>query len=484
MTTRPNVVWIQADQLRTDALGCYGNRWTRMVTPHLDSLAEGGVRFDNCFCNSPVCAPSRHAVLTGLYPEDTGVYSNEANRPGHFNQDLFYVDQGHAAFPQVFSEHGYATANFGKHDSPIDPWDVNDPEGKGFGSGGKPVGIDEASLIKKPLSGIVLGGRNPGTVPYPAEALTQNALRWMESASQPFLVRLSYLEPHPACYPPPEFVALYGDTVFNPSLEMTGRPSEFERRNAELTQSLEMPLDDYRLFQVYYYATVAWLDTQVGIVLDFLRRTGQLESTIVYFDSDHGEGLGERGIFNKHVFAPGVQRVPRLLQWKGTIPGGQARTDVNEGLDLARTLFGLCGIDAPAQFKGRDLMSSAETDAVFSAIGSGYPGSKLHPRAGPMFDKQGGLGTWGDRGWPRRACIRTQRYRLDKNVMIDGELVGPEDEDVFLADVQADPDEINNIAGEPWAQETARALSRQLDEHVAGSFEVPARTQGLRIVAV
>jgi len=76
-----NVVYIFCDELRQDALGCYGNPAGPMKTPNIDSIAQRGVLFENCFCNSPVCVPSRTSLLTGLYPEDTAVYHNEAAFP-------------------------------------------------------------------------------------------------------------------------------------------------------------------------------------------------------------------------------------------------------------------------------------------------------------------------------------------------------------------------------------------------------------------
>ena len=531
VTKRPNVVWIQGDQLRADALGCYGNSQARMVTPWIDSLAEHGVRFDRCYINSPICAPARHSMLTGLYPEDTGFYGNEANRPNRFSREGYYVDQAVKTFPKVFAENGYVTANFGKHDSPVNDWMHHDPTGLGAGALIEFVDAAAPDTVRIPGIGAIFGARYPGNQPYPSEALTRNALRWLGSATSPYLVRLSYAEPHVVCVPPPPYDAQYRDVEFRKTFGELGTPSAFDRRVAEGLKANEMTAEQLRLAQVYYYGAAAWLDSQVGLVLDFLERTGQIEETIVVLDTDHGEALGERGIFYKDIFAPSVHRIPRLLMLRGTLPAGQARTDICEGLDLARTLFGLCGIEAPEQFKGRDLMNSEEPEAVYATIGYGYPESRIYsarpirryeatcypnddglvhispdgggnrenyaePRFGfgkmyklevleipPNCPRYGGYGTyWGERGWPRRACIRTPRYRLDKNVLMDGEPVGPEDEDIFLADTESDPDELYNVAGEPGMSPTATDLSGRLDEHVAGALETPARTRGARYI--
>jgi choline-sulfatase len=108
MTDQPDIIWLYCDELRCDAVGCYGIRWIQPHTPNLDRLAASGVRFVNNFCNSPVCVSSRCCVLGGLYPEDTGIYNNEAAWR-HFR-----LPRPIETFPRVFARQGYGTANFGK----------------------------------------------------------------------------------------------------------------------------------------------------------------------------------------------------------------------------------------------------------------------------------------------------------------------------------------------------------------------------------
>jgi len=127
----------------------------------------------------------------------------------------------------------------------------------------------------------------------------------------------------------------------------------------------------------------------------------------------------------------------------------------------------LTGIDAPSAFGGRDLFSQPAPEAIYSTIGYGRADSWMGPN--------GGRGRWyGDRGWPRRSCVRTQRYRLDKNMLIDGQRPAPEDEDVFLADVVADPQETTNLAGRPDHAALARELSAKLATHARDAVDVPA----------
>lgn len=460
--SKPNIVWIYCDELRADALGCYGNRYAELRTPNFDSIAESGVRFDRCFCNSPLCVPSRTSTLTGLYPEDTGVYANEAW------WESFKLEDPPITFPEVFAEHGYTTANFGKTHTPqaLQPWMHCETEGGGerfF----EHVDPEDLETVRLPgISSVIIAGRYPLDKPYPSEPVTTNALRWLESAEEPYLLRLSYFPPHPPVLPVPPYDTQYLFERFRDSVQENSATSDFEKRFVELMGGMELSAREIFLAQVSYYGLVAWIDAQVGEILRFLRGAGKLEKTILVVGTDHGVSLGEGGRYCKHVFAPESHRVPRLLSWPGTIPSGQVHSGISEGLDLPRTLFALAGIKPPDQFKGRDLLSDEAPEAVFSTVGFGFRDSMAFPLAG--------VGDYADgRGWPRRACIRTSQYRLDKTVGIDGRPATTSEEDIFLSDVQADPEERRNLANNPDFGPIVAELSQKLDKHIADAVEVP-----------
>jgi choline-sulfatase len=169
-------------------------------------------------------------------------------------------------------------------------------------------------------------------------------------------------------------------------------------------------------------------------------------------------------MYQKQVFAPQVHRVPMIIAWPGQIKGGQIREDINEGLDLPRTLFTLADILSPEQFKGRDIIHEKPPEAVYSTIGYGFDFSRQFPNIA--------VGSFtGGQGWPRRACIRTQNHRLDKTVRMDGKPVAPGDEDIFLADVQKDPREMENIAGSVENAQIVERLSAMLDDHIKDRVE-------------
>lgn len=452
---KPNIVWIYCDELRSDALSCYTHGTMDVHTPNIEEIAGLGVRFENCFCNSPICVSSRASMLTALYPEDTGCYCNE----GAWR--YFRMDESITTFPQVFAQHGYKTADFGKIHLPpqMKPWQLQVSDGANM--------AELCAQMTKPVPHIQLGGGFPAGKPYPSEKVTRNALEWLDSTSSPYLVRISFLQPHTPLFPPPPFDKMYMDLSFEDIDQSDRQLSAFEMRWREIWRKHEFSDEQLRKARGYYCGLVAWVDEQVGRILEFLRSHDQMDNTVIVFSSDHGTSKGERGCGEKHIFAPYVHRVPMIIAWPaGGLDKGQARHDLAQNMDLARTLSAMAQIDPHEQFKGRNLFGDPEPDAIFSTIGFGFPDSW----AGPY----GGKGRWyNGRGWPRRSCVRTHRYRLDKNMRMDGRPARDADQDIFLADINNDPDEIHNIACHPANRDIVRQLSEMLDQHADGRVEPP-----------
>lgn len=468
MTDRPNIVWIIGDEFRTDALSCYGTPFPEVTTPHIDRVAAAGVRFTECWCNSPLCVPARTSFMTGTPPETTGVYGNEgAWRSFPWDRDL-------ATIPQVFARAGWRTVNFGKTHLPaaLPAWEEDDHDGADLGrfyDGTDPaLRHDE---IYTPTLKAAIGGTFRGPAEFPGNRVTRNAVRWLrEEAGQggPFLLGVGYLQPHSPVLPPPPYAGLYDALPWPEGMGETPPGSAYERAFAAALRTDALSPGEFRRIHADYHALVRWLDDQVGAVLDALAASGLAENTIVVVEADHGVSLGERGRLQKHTFFPEVHRIPRLIAWPGRLPAGQVRGDLAQSLDIARTLCGLAGIAPAATFRGRDLFGPEQPPGmVFSTLGFGEPESCALPNQV--------VGRWTDgTGWPRRSCVRTARYRLDMTVRRNGAPVPEAEEDPYLADRARDPFETENRAGDPLYAGVLAALRAALRAHAATAHE-PAR---------
>jgi arylsulfatase A-like enzyme len=344
----------------------------------------------------------------------------------------------------------------------LKPWQLQEPSGADMGFF-RAVDRGRLELVRTP-AGFTVGGIFPEGVPYPPCRVTDNALGWLARATAPFLCRVSFLQPHTPVLPPAGYANRYANNHFPNAIDTSGTPSEFERRFGEINGGGQMAARDLVQAQMHYHGLVGWIDDQVARLLAALHAKDLERNTVVLFTADHGAHLGEGGAFGKHTFAPQVHRVPFILNWPGVLAAGKRDEEVAEGIDLARTLLALACLDTPAQFGGRNLVGDPPPVAVFSTIGYGEAQSRAFPnRAAGSYTN--------DRGWPRRACVRTSRYRLDRNIKIDGRTAEPADHDVFLADMKSDPKERHNLATANTA--VRDELLKLLDRHIEGAVEVP-----------
>lgn len=460
-TGRPNILWLLSDELRSSALGCYGGSWGRVWTPNIDGLAARGILFTQNFCNSPVCVPSRTSMLTGASPERTGVYFNE----GAWKS--FPLPVRLPTFPELFAGNGYAVASVGKshHPHAYRPW----PEDIGEGSGMHDFGLDRDAKSLQPIvpRGIPspVGGVFPADRPFPPDAVTRNAVRWLHShAAETFLLRVSYLQPHTPVLPPAKYRSMYRAADWPGHDLPRGDASAYEDEFANIVGGRELTQEQMQQAQADYHALVSWLDAQVGVLLGTLHLLGLAANTIVVFNSDHGASLGENGLLGKCVFAPQSQRTPFIVAWPGHLPEGDRQDRLSQNLDLARTLCDLATIPPLPSFEGSSAFSPDAPEKIFATIGTGAAGARASVAAN--------RGSWRNgKGWPRRACVRTAGFRLDMNVRQDGAPVAPAEEDVFLADYQADPAEARNLAGDLAFGDVARELRAALLDHCADSIE-------------
>jgi choline-sulfatase len=458
---KPNVLWIMCDELRADAISAYGNAYPEIDTPNIDRLARSGVLFESSYTAAPVCVPARTSALTGRRPDETGVWGNEA-----------HGDHAHAiapdlvTFTEVLAAAGWSTCDFGKEHLPpsLSPWQSQDPAGSSMRE--LVLGVREAGgeIVRTPGMDFAVAGTWPDGKDYPPETITRRAIAAMAATAGPFLIRASYLQPHTPVVVPEPWASRYDQVSFAEAPFLADGTSRFESRFAEVNAGHQMTPSDFQRAQVAYHGAVAWLDDQVGQLLDAVERLGLASSTVVVLTSDHGAHLGEDGAYGKHTFAPASHRVPLIVVDPLRGVPGTRRADLAHGTDLARTVLGSCGVGAPPQIGGRDLLADPAPDLIISAIGYGAAASRAFPNRGVGTTHDGG-------GWPQRFCVRTRRYRLDMTTRVDGRTASKDQEDVFLADLLRDPGERQNVAADPRYCGVREDLSRAVREHAEKAFQ-------------
>jgi arylsulfatase A-like enzyme len=384
---RPNILWYCTDQQRHDTIRALGN--AHINTPNLDALCETGVAFENAYCQSPICTPSRASFLTGRYPATTHVHRN-GNTHFPSSETLvtrLFADAGYdcglvgklhlssAKGHEKRTDDGYRFFQWSHHPLPdLDPthhayhrW-LEDEKG-----------IDHADLYST-VTGFCTTG-------VPAELhqttwVTETAIRFVEQQRDgPWLLSLNPFDPHPPFDPPPEYLSRYDPTTLSPPLF---RPSDIERQKAFRTisqQTLDAmdpmgempdaalsgaaaretayrPPDQFngQAVKAAYYAMIELIDDQFGRLLAALDDMGELDNTIVIFHSDHGEMLGDHGLLYKGCrFFEGLVHVPLIISWPGHIRENIRSSALVELVDIAPTLLEASGLAVPTTMQGQSL---------------------------------------------------------------------------------------------------------------------------------
>lgn len=463
---RPNILWICTDQQRFDTLGCTGNPFVN--TPNLDKLAEEGVLFEHAYCQNPLCTPSRASFLTGRYPHVTKARQNGQS-----------IAESERLLPRILSEAGYNCGLAGKlhisvsHPSvtPIVEPRIQDGYTE-FHWSHHPYSDDPIDWPGNQYSrwlrqqGVEWKAENVADCPYvqtnvPASYhqsawCADRAIEFMENAAAfpdtPWLFSVNIFDPHHPFDPPQEYLDRYMAIVDQLPLpnfvagELDNKPlpQQVEHHGAYSNPALypysRMNDKDHRLIKAAYYAMIDLIDVQVGRMLDALDRTGQRENTIVIFMSDHGEMLGDHGIYLKGAhFYDAAVRVPLIFSMPGTIRKGVRNEEMVELVDLAPTLLDAVSLSREPGMQGLSfwelLREGATTDAHRDDVYSEYYNSGF---TGPD-EPRGRFAT----------MLRTKQYKL---VVHHGQAFGE------LYDLQSDPHERRNL----WALPSYSAIKTEL----------------------
>ncbi len=460
---RPNVLFLISDDLN-NSLGCYGH--PHVQTPNLDRLAERGVRFERAYCQFPLCGPSRNSMLTGLYPNSTGIWANQQI----FRQTI----PSHQSLPQAFRLAGYFAGRIGKL------YHYNVP--KSIGTNGhddpgswelelNPAGCDR--LEEEPHIFSLTPGRFGGTLSwyaspradrYHTDGLLAADAEWVlercaRQKDRPFFLAVGFYRPHTPYVSPKPYFDRYPQgqmpVVRGVKEDQADLPApalgSYKREQDRLTDDLR------RQCVQAYYASTTFMDAQVGHVLDSLKRLGLAENTIVVFTSDHGYHLGEHGLWQKMSLFEESARVPLIIAAPGTPAQGAVAKSPVGLIDLYPTLAELCGVKPPENLQGQSLVPMLNDPDV---VGRGW--TLCQVTRGPRKPDKRFFGY----------SLRTPRWRYTQ--WADGER-GRE-----LYDHDTDPRELTNLADDPAFADTVERLSRQLREAVKETLPASGKAPSLR----
>ena len=326
MTSQPNILFIMADQLSALALGAYGNPVAK--TPHIQHLADNGVVFQNSYCNSPLCAPSRASMLSGQLPSQTGAYDNAADFPASTPTFIHYL-----------RHMGYRTCLSGKMHL-IGPDQLHGFEERlttdiypaDFGwtcDWERPV--DKRFSWYHNMQSVIESGPCIRTNQLDFdEDVSHQAVRWIYDRARdpdpdPFCLMVSFTHPHDPYNIAEKYWNLYDpDDIDRPFVD----PIPFEkhdphsRRIARMCGLDSTVLTENQILNARraYYGAVSYIDDKVGELLKTLAETGLADDTVVVFTSDHGDMLGDRGLWYKMTFFEWSSRVPLIISAPGRFP--------------------------------------------------------------------------------------------------------------------------------------------------------------------
>jgi len=446
----PNVLFIAVDDLNND-LGTYGD--TLVQSPRIDRLAEQGIRFDRAYCQYPVCNPSRSSFLTGLYPEQTGVLSN---------QDSFRVRLPSVyTLPQWFKANGYHTARVGKlyHygvPSQIGTDGMDDPVS--WSETVNPRGIDREvhdrihTIVPNQFGGTLSWlSLDPDEGRHTDELGADAAIRIMETqhperTGRPLFLAVGFYRPHTPFVAPKPFFDLYDRESIHPMLEQPGDRDDIPLAAlADRPRQRELDLGQRREIIQAYYASISFMDAQVGRLLDALQRLDLADNTIIVFVSDHGYHLGHHGLWQKGDLFEGSVRVPLIISVPDAVQKGLGTEALVELVDLYPTLVDLADLPMPDHLAGRSLRSileNPERPGRPSALTVG------RSRAIWMHPELEGRQILGH-------SVRTPRFRYTEwSEGSDG---------VELYDYDTDPMEFTNLATLPAYADTVAAMQGMLE---------------------
>ncbi|MCP8939108.1 sulfatase-like hydrolase/transferase [Alsobacter sp. SYSU M60028] len=440
---QPDILFFYSDQHARHVVGHAGDAVA--VTPNLDRLARSGVWFDSAYCPSPICTPSRMSMLTGQWPHEQGCWTLEdqlrSDRPtyahalGAAGYRTVLCGRMHSVGPDQL--HGYAERDVGDC-SPNWPGAPRQDLGVLAGAQGPArVSLERSG---RGQSGYEVVDR--AAVAAALERIAEIARARKAGSTQPVFLTVSFVLPHCPFVARAEDFDLFEGRVGPPRL---GRPDPDREHPATAAWRRACGIEDFDPQAVIrartaYYGLVRRLDAMIGEVLDAWHAAGLGGDSLVAYTSDHGEMLGEHGLFWKNCFYEQSVGVPLILSWPGRLPEGARCPRVVNLVDLGATFIAAAGAPALPRSRGRSLLGiAADPDAPWlDETYSEYVTDETPQWTGPTTVQQ--------------RMVRAGRWKL---VVTRGER--PQ-----LFDLAADPDELRDLAEDPALADLRRDLEARV----------------------
>lgn len=471
---RPNFIFIMSDDHANRTISAYDGSVNQ--TPNIDRLADEGAIFTQSFCSNSICGPSRASILTGKHGHKNGVTGNGA--PWDGSQFLF---------PRQFKENGYETALIGK-------WHLNSLPGEEFHYSKVLTGAGKQGFYYNPE--FCINAKDTVTQQgYSTDIITEESIEWLEQRKEeksPFMLLVQYKAPHVPRMPHFRYLDKYkNDTIPEPetlfddystreryaseaNMNMNYRPAPlledhdpssniyFDRMSEEqfekwhsfkdpiakefrelkekgLLEGKALKKYKYQQFIKDYLRVVDGIDDNVGKILKWLDENDQLkENTVIVYASDQSYFTGEHGWAEKRFMYEEAMKMPFLIRWPGHIKAGSRMNEMIQNIDYAPTFLDIAGIEIPEGVQGRSFKPVLEGKTPDDWRESVY----YH-----YYDH-------GKHNVPRHEGVRTERYKL---------IYFYTDGDFEFYDLEADPNEVNNVYDHPEYQDAIYELKQELE---------------------
>jgi choline-sulfatase len=352
---RPNILFIITDEHRAAITGCYGNKIVR--TPNLDELASRGIVFDSCYTNSPLCVPSRLSITSGKYASRVSAWNNACELSSNDIPSIASMVRAQGYDTILCGKMHYAaTRNYGF--SVIGPPNNFSKNGKGSR---RPYDDTEVnSQDWKARSNTFHVGDTSGVLNHDraVQQVSCDFLANRKKSDKPFFMTVGFDTPHYPLIVPEEIYNHYRGRIPPPNLPF-GHVEMQPLNYQQLRNGFGLVNMDPTLVQKgreCYYGLTEWTDGNVGKVLDALRKSSVADNTVIIYTTDHGENMGEHGLWWKCCMYQTAAQIPLIISWPERWQQGERRKGVCSLVDVVQTMARLAGATPPHDWNGDSLI--------------------------------------------------------------------------------------------------------------------------------